>query len=134
MSLSDYAENALLNSLFGKTSALGALGSAPTLYAALFTAAPNDAGGGTEADYTSYARVSTSAGDWNAAASGTIDNANAITFPQSTGGSNTVTHVGLFDASSSGNLIAWGALSASRDIASGDTPEFAAGAFDVSLD
>lgn len=133
MSFSDYLEAALLNSLFGKTSDLGALASAPTIYVALFTATPNDAGGGTEANYTSYARVSTSASDWDAAASGTVDNANAITFPACTGGSNTITHFGLYDAASSGNLLAYGALSSSLAVSNGITPQFAAGALDVSL-
>lgn len=134
MSFSNYLENALLNSLFGKTSDLGALASAPTIYVALFTAAPNDAGGGTEANYTSYARVETDAADWDAAASGTVDNANAITFPAATGGSNTVTHFGLYDAATSGNLLAYGALDSSLAVSTGITPEFAAGALDVSLD
>lgn len=134
MSFSDYLEDALLNSLFGKTSDLGALASAPTIYVALFTATPNDAGGGTEANYTSYARASTVAGDWNASASGTVDNANAITFPAATGGSNTITHFGLYDAASSGNLLAYGSLDSSLAVSSGVTPEFAAGDLDVSLD
>jgi hypothetical protein len=134
MSFSDYLENALLNSLFGKTSDLGALASAPTIYVALFTATPNDAGGGTEADYTSYARVSTTSSDWDASASGTVDNANAITFPAATGGSNTVTHFALFDAASAGNLLAYGALDSSLAVSSGITPQFAAGEFDVTLD
>lgn len=130
----DYLENALLNSLFGKTSDLGALASAPTIYVALFTAAPNDAGGGTEANYTSYARVSTAAGDWNAASAGTVDNANEIAFPQATGGSNTITHFGLYDAATAGNLLAWSALNSNLAVSSGITPRFAAGELDVSLD
>lgn len=134
MSFSNYAENALLNSLFGKTSDFGALASAPTLYAALFTADPGEAGPGSEAGYTGYARVATVAADWNAAAGGVIDNANAITFPQASGGSATVTHLGLFDAASGGNLIGSGALTGSLAVSSGITPEFAAGDFNVSLD
>lgn len=134
MSFSDYTEDAVLNSLFGKTSSFGALASRPTLYAALFTVAPSDAGGGTEAAYTSYARVATAVSDWNAAVSGTVDNANAIVFPTATGGSETVTHFGVYDAATNGNLIAWGALSSSLAVSNNITPEFAAGAFDVSLD
>ena len=77
MSFSDYLEAALLDEIVGKTAY-----TMPTAYAALFTVAPSDAGGGTEVSGGSYARVSTAGGDWNAAASGAIDNANAITFPQ----------------------------------------------------
>src|SRR5437016_5231891 len=104
-SFSDYTEAALLNSLFGKTSNYGALASAPTIYVALCTAAPTDASTGstiTEAGYTSYARVSTTAGTWNVSSGtspSTITNASTITFPTATGGSSTVTHFVLVDAS-----------------------------------
>lgn len=134
MSFSDYTENALLNSLFGKTSDFGALASAPTLYAALFTADPGDDDTGTEANYTSYARVSTTASDWNAASGGTIDNAKVIQFPQATGGTNDVTHFGVYDAATGGNLIASGAATATLAVSNGVQPQFAAGDFSVSLD
>lgn len=134
MSFTGYTENAILNSLFGKTSDFGALASAPTLYAALFTAAPNDAGGGTEAAYTSYARVGTAPSDWNASSSGEIDNANAIQFPQATGGTETITHFGVYDAASGGNLVAYGAANSSLAVSNGIQPQFAAGAIIVSLD
>ena len=141
MSFSDYTEAALLNALFGKTSNFGALGSAPTLYVALLTAAPSDSDDGstiTEADYTGYSRQSTAATDWNASSGtspSTIDNANAIGFPQKTGGADdTVTHVALVDASSGGNLIAHTALNNSKTIQDNDTPEFAAGELNFTLD
>jgi len=137
MSFANYTEAALLNALFGKTSDLGTLSSAPTLYVALHTSDPGDDDSGAEATYTSYARVVTAAGDWNAAQdTGTaeVDNANAITFPAATGGSETVTHFGLYDAASAGNLIASGALTASLAVSNGVEPEFAANALTVSLD
>ena len=59
----------------------------------------------------------------------------AIEFPEATGsGFGTVTHVGVFDASSSGNLIAYSALSASKAIAAGDVFRVPAGDFDLTLD
>jgi hypothetical protein len=132
-SFSDFLEAALLDHLFGNSSY-----TAPTIYVALFTAAPSDTGGGTEATYTSYARVSTAASDWNAATGTsptTIDNANEIAFPTSTGGgTETMTHFGLYDASTSGNLLVWGSLDTSKSVASGDTPKFAAGDLNVTLD
>ena len=135
MSFSNYTEAAILNSLFGKTSDFGALASAPTIHVALFTDAPDDTGGGTEADYTSYARVSTAASDWNeASGGGALDNANAISFPEATGGSSTVTHFGLYDAATSGNYLGGGALASSLAVSSGITPEFAAGELDATLD
>lgn len=129
---SNYLENELLDHLFNK----GAY-TAPTIYVALLTSAPSDTDTGstiTEASYTGYARKSTAAGDWNVAASGTTDNGNAITFAACTGGSSTVTHFALVDASSAGNLLCYGTLGSSLAVSNGITPEFAAGALDVSLD
>ena len=74
-SMTNFLELELLDHVFGK----GAY-SAPTPYLALFTAAPTDAGGGTEVSGGSYARVSISSA-MDAAASGAITNGSTITFP-----------------------------------------------------
>jgi hypothetical protein len=75
---------------------------------ALFTAAPTDvAASGTEVTGGSYARKSTAAADWNASSSGQSTNANAITFTTPTADWGDVVAVGLFDASTSGNCLAW---------------------------
>lgn len=132
MSASDYAENALLELMTGKTAF-----STPTAYVALCTAAPDDTSTGstiTEAAYTSYARVSTAGSDWNSASGGSIDNANAVTFPKCTGSSATVTHFAIVDASSAGNVLLWGALDASLAISTNITPEFAAGTLTITAD
>lgn len=130
--MSDYLEQALLNHVFRTT----AYTQPTALYVAAFTAAPSDSGGGTEVSGGSYARVSVARADaqWNAAGvGGLIDNVNAITFPTSSGSWGTVTHIGIFDASTSGNLLMWGALSASKTVASGDTLTIAAGALDITF-
>lgn len=123
MSKSDYAENKINELLVGKTAF-----TLPTAYVALFTAAPSDAGGGTEVTGGSYARKSTAGADWAASSGGSIQNANAITFPAATAPWGTVTHFGVFDAASAGNLLFWAALTASKAVGSGDTASFAAGA------
>ena len=122
MSKSDYLENAINNHIVGKTSF-----SMPTAYVALYTAAPSDAGGGTEVTGGSYARKSTAGADWSTSSGGSISNANAITFATASASWGTVTHFGVFDAASSGNLLFWAALTASKTIGSGDTASFAAG-------
>lgn len=122
-SKSDYLENKILDHTTGKTSY-----TKPTAYVGLYTAAPSDAGGGTEVSGSNYSRVTTAAGDWNAAASGSTSNANAITFPTPSGSWGTVTHFGIFDAATTGNLLWWGSLTTSKTIGSGDTASFAAGA------
>jgi hypothetical protein len=58
----------------------------------------------------------------------------AITFPTASASWGTVTHFGVFDASTAGNLLYWGALSVSKAVGSGDTASFAIGELDVTLD
>lgn len=111
---------------------------AGVFYISLHTATPNETGTQTtsEAGYTSYARVSVarSTDEWTVT-NNVADNDNAITFPAATGGSATCTHFGVgSDTSGTGNLFLYGALGASLAVTSGITPEFAAGALDISLD
>ena len=122
MSKSDYLENKLLDHQLGKTAY-----TMPTVWVGLYTATPTDAGGGTEVTGGSYARKSTAAADWNAAASGSSANANAITFVTATGSWGNVTHFGIFDAATTGNLLRWAVLTTPKTISNGDTASFAAG-------
>ena len=129
-SFADYWENEILDHIFGKGSY-----TPPTIYVGLSTADPTDDGSGlAEPTGNAYARVSTLAADWNVASGSALDNANDITFPEATGSWGTITHFALFDAATGGNMLAHGALSASKAIGSGDTAKFAAGDLDVSLD
>lgn len=112
-----------------------------TVYVALFTAAPSDSGGGTEVSGGSYARVavSSSLANWagtqsagsTTASTGTggqTSNNNAITFPTPSANWGSVTHFGIFDASTSGNLLFHAALDNAKTINNGDpAPSFAAG-------
>lgn len=129
MSKSDYAENKVIDHMTGK-----ATWAAVTAHVALFTAAPSDAGGGTEVTGGSYARKATVAADWTAASGGSASNASALTFPKATASWGTVTHFGIFDASTSGNLLRWGPLGASKAVATDDTPSFAAGTLTLTED
>jgi hypothetical protein len=123
-----YLQQEILDHIFGN----GAY-SAPTVHVGLFTAAPSDAGGGTEVSGNSYARVNASA--LFGAASGTaIANDGAITFPMATGSWGTITHFGVFDASTAGNLLVWGAVTPNKAVGDGDTASFATGELDVTLD
>ncbi len=130
---SDYAEQLVLELLTGRAPSA-------TRYIGLFTAAPSDSGGGTEVSGNNYARKSTAggtSGDW-AAVTGTnptsIANANAITFATPSGSWGTVTHFGVFDASSGGNLLSWASLTVSKTIGSGDSAAFAAGSLALTED
>lgn len=131
--ISDYLEAKILNWALRGT----AMGTAPaTVYVALFTAAPNDAGGGTEVAGGSYARVGVSTtGGFNAPTTGGLsDNAADITFPTPTAAWGTVTHIGVFDAATGGNLLFHGALTTSKTVNNGDpAPKVLAGALDITL-
>lgn len=131
MSFTDFLELELLDHLFNN----GAYTAPANLFVSLSTTTPTDAGGNfTEHVGDAYARVSTAAADWITAAAGLIDNSNVITFPTATGSWGTMTHFGIFDALTGGNLLATGALDTSKLIGNGDTAEFAVGDHNTTLD
>lgn len=117
---SDYLEDNIIKHLFRT----GSFTKPTTIAVALFTAAPSDSGGGTEVTGGSYARVSVNPLDANwAATSGTngqTSNVAAINFGTASASWGTVTHFGIYDATSGGNLLIWGALTASKTVGSGD--------------
>lgn len=136
MSFSNYAENAVLNSLFGKTSSFGALASAPSLYLAVMTAAADDTSTGsalTEPAGGAYARVAVPAGDWANASNGSITLANNVEFAEATGDWGTITHFALVDAATDGNVILYGEALVSKSILAGDVLRFKAGELTVTL-
>jgi hypothetical protein len=119
-SLSDYAENKLLDHIDGKTS----FTMPTTLYAALCTATITDSMTGstiTEATYTGYARKQVAASDLNAASAGSVTNANAITFADCTAGTSTVVGVAFCDAITAGNMLFYSDVT-SHVIDTGNTP------------
>ena len=93
----------------------------------------------TEPSGGSYARVATGASDWDAATSAdpsVILNGNVVTFPAATAdwvSGADLTYAVLFDASSSGNVLGFGALSTAKPVLDGDTATFVVGAISVDL-
>ena len=141
--MSDYLENKLIDHIFRNRSY-----TVPTtVYVGLLTAAPSDSGGGTEVSGGSYARVQVGPSDsaWQStqgtttavASSGTggqTANGSAIAFATPTANWGTITHFGIYDASTSGNLLFWGALTASKTVNNGDpAPQFNSAALTVTL-
>lgn len=116
----------------GDASSLQPAATVGSLYVALFTNDPTEAGTGTESAYTNYARVAVArtSGGWTVSA-GQASNTAVITFPTCGVTGSTVTHFGIFDLSTGGTMLYHGALSASKAIANGDTPEFGAGAITI---
>lgn len=126
--LSDHAEKLILDWMMTAGTA-----TRPTAwYVALYTAAPSDAGGGTELAGSGYAREAVA---FAAATSGTgtTSNTGVVIFTADGGDWGSVTHMGIHDASSGGNLIWHGALAAAKTVADGDTLEFAVGNIDLTV-
>ena len=142
--LSNYLENNIIDYVLrGQT-----FTPPSTLYVGLFTSAPSDTGGGTEVSGGSYARVSLASSmiNWagtqgagtttaSTGTSGTTSNNTVIAFPAPTANWGTITYVGLFDASTGGNLIIYGALATSKTVNNGDAaPSFQAAALSFQID
>ena len=129
MSFSDYAEGKVLDHVFG----LAAF-TQPTLYLAVSTADPTDAGtGAAEPSGNGYARVATAPADWTRT-DNVVENANELAFPEATGSWGTLTHFAVYDASSGGNLIIHGTLTTAKAIAANETLRFPAGNLTFTLD
>jgi len=128
MSFSNTFETHVLNYVFTTTSV-----TRPTAwYLALFTSNPAEDASGTEVSTsgTAYARQTAAF-----TVSGNLaTNSGAIEFPTATASYGTVTHVGVFTASTSGTLIAYAALSTSKAIDTGDVFRVPAGDLDITLD
>jgi hypothetical protein len=126
MSFTNFLETEILDHVFA-----GAAYTAPTTkYLALFTAiADGEAGSVTELSGSAYARQTVA---FTTSGNTTSNNA-AVEFPTATGNWGTVTHVGVYDASSSGNLMAYATLSASKTIETGDVFRVPSGDLDITL-
>lgn len=117
---SNYLEDKLINIILRNT----AWTPPNPVYLALYESDPTDADAGTEATYTSYARQSIA---FDAPSGGVTQNTSAVIFPKATGGSSTITHWGLRDALTSGNLLFYGSFSSSKTYTTNDQPVVDAG-------
>jgi hypothetical protein len=138
---SDYLENKLIDHIFRATSYT----MPAALYVSLHTATPLDSNTATEVSGNAYARaaLAPSTSNWantqnsgTAASSGTggqTMNKAIVTFPTPTGSWGTVTHFGIYDASSAGNLLFYGALTVSKTISTSDVVTFPVDSLTVTL-
>lgn len=131
---SDYLEVELRKHLFRT----GSFTKPTVLGVALFTVTPSDSGGGTEVTGGNYARVNLPPLDANWTAvdttGGATDNAVAITFPLPSANWGTVVAFGIFDATTTGNLLVYGPITPNKTINNGDPqPSFAIGSLDVTI-
>ena len=117
---SDYMEDAITAWINGSPFPTPA----PTAtFVQLYNQSPGDGGSLTGA---LYSRTSVASGGWTrgTGGAGTLANTSAITITSSASSAATASHFGVFDASASGNLIFYGALTSSKTIAIGDEVKF----------
>jgi len=151
--LSDFMENKLIDWLLraqaiGITGASAAAGTGPSsLFVGLLTAAPGEGTAGTEVTGNGYTRVAVTssltawAGTQGAAstlastgATGTTSNNAILTFPTPTLGWGAVVALGLYDASTVGNLLIYSTLTISKTINQGDSVTFPAASLTFQID
>lgn len=124
---SDYLENKLLDHSLATTAYTAPSG----VYVSLHTGSPGDANdGANEISGGSYARQ---AATFGSASAGSASTSATITFPAATASWGTISHIGIYDASSSGNLLFHGAVTTSKAIESGDTFQISSGNLTISL-
>ena len=123
---SNFLENALINATLRATTYT----SPATVYVSLYTTDPTDADSGTEVSGGSYARTAVTFG---APSNGVSTNSADVTFPTATGSWGTVTHIGIHDALTSGNLLFHTPLDTSKTIDSGDIFKITTGNLSVTL-
>ena len=146
MSRTNEAETDYLNHLFlnadwtdiGDAAGLQNSAVAGSFFISLHTADPGEAGDQetSEATYTSYGRVEVvrTAAGWTVTGN-TADNSALVTFPAATGGSETITHVGIGTVRTGAGHLIWSEpLDVSKVISSGIQPEFGIGELNIVVD
>jgi hypothetical protein len=125
--ISNFLENAIINATLRNTSYT----SPAAVYVGLYTDDPGEGNTGTEVSGGSYARTAVTFG---APSNGVSTNSASVTFPTATGTWGTVTHIGILDATTSGNLLYYTPLDASKSIASGDVFTISTGNISVTME
>ena len=125
--LSDYLENKLLDHVLRGTSYT----SPTTVYVGLYTSNPGDDNSGTEVSGGSYARQVLAV---TTASAGIVTSDADVTFPQATANWGTISHIGLLDALTSGNLLMHTSLTTSKTIELGDIFKIPTGNLTAELD
>ena len=113
--MSNFLENELYDHLLRNL----AYTAPSTLYVALLTTDPTDANTGTEVSGNAYARQTIAFG---VPSDGVGSNSGAVTFPTASPATwGNVTHFGIYDAVSGGNLLLHTPLTAAKQVDNGDT-------------
>lgn len=120
--------NYLIPKIIDHALATAAYSPAATVYLALYTSNPTAADSGSEATLGDYARQAIA---FDAPSSGVTQNTDEESFGTASSGPNTITHWGIRDASTSGNLLIFGAWNDSNVVANGDVYKVPAGSLTI---
>lgn len=126
---SDYLENKLLDHALGKASYT----MPSNVYVSLHTGSPLDDNSGANEVSTSGSGYVRKAAAWASASSGSSSTNATITFDAATSNWGSITHIGIYDASSTGNLLFHGAVTTAKTIETGDTFQISSGNLTISL-
>tara|TARA_Y100001937_G_scaffold107362_1_gene149958 strand:+ start:1298 stop:1708 length:411 start_codon:yes stop_codon:yes gene_type:complete len=131
---SNYLEDTLLKHIMASAGTNGADYDTSSLafFVSLHTGSPGEANdGANEITGNAYARQSATFGN---VTSGSVSTNATISFPQASGNySANVTHIGIFDAASGGNLLFYGALSSAKTVTDGDVFQINSGSLTITL-
>lgn len=128
-SFTDFSESLVLNFLLTTNTI-----TRPTqFYVGLFTTATGETGGGTEITGGDYVREEASFNVSGTAPTSAVNTA-AIEFPTATANWGEITHIGLFDAASAGNMLVHASLDVAKTISIGDVFRIPAGDLEITLD
>lgn len=135
---SDYVENQILDFYLNQGTGAGGSITAPSnIYLGLHTADPTDAGSGAEVSTTGtgYGRIEITDKFDNASGTGGSLSSNADITGFTANGANwgTITHIGIYDASTSGNLLFHTALDSSATVNDGDSFQISSGNLTVTV-
>jgi len=126
MSFSDYLERLVLDWAFTTETA-----TRPTAwFVGLFTTASSDSAPGTEPSADEYARIAVTLDRTDS----TLTNSARVEFARAAGSWGTITHFGVFDAVTSGNMLGHAALDTPRPIGLDDIFLFEVGDLEITLD
>jgi len=129
-SKTNYVEQKILDLMYGGQSWTPGANSVIALY----TVAPGEGGGGTEANYTSYQRVTVTNDLTTWPSANPKLNGIEFAFPTATGDqAGNIVGVGVFESAGS-NMIGFATLAVAKPVLTGDTPKFPAGSLSFSED
>jgi ABC-type transport system involved in cytochrome c biogenesis permease subunit len=124
--MSTYLANKVLDHILKNTS----YSPPATVYIGLYTSNPDNDNSGSEVSGNNYSRTAMA---FSSASAKATSNSGVVVSAVASGSWGTITHFGILDASTSGNLLYYGAFTASKTITNGEAAYFAAGEIDIAI-